>query len=204
MKIIQKVAFYLLSMMMLFVIVGFLCMDIPIIIGGKFIGFSQLWDNCKLGVLIIFISLIIECIVYSFLKKSWRRNSPELSVKIIKIDNLNYSLMTFIASYFLPLVSFDYLKFNHWIVLLLLLIVIGIIFCNSNGFYKNPTLAILGFRLYKVRAETQKVTKANKIESIIIISNIKLNTEDCINYVMLSEGVGVVFKTNYYDKRRIN
>jgi len=55
-RIIQKVALYILSMAFLFVIVGFLCMDIPFEIGGDFIGMRQLWDKCKFGVYIIHIT----------------------------------------------------------------------------------------------------------------------------------------------------
>lgn len=178
--------------MMFFIIIGFLCMDIPFEIGGDFIGFSQLWDGCKFGVLIIMVTLIIEGFVYYFLKKSWKKNSPELSVKIIEIENMNYSLLTFVASYFIPLVSFNYLKFNHWIVLFLVLIIIGILFCNSKGFYNNPTLAMLGFHLYQTKVETQKITKSDKNESLIILSHNKLSQGSRVNYVMLSDGVGVV------------
>jgi hypothetical protein len=192
MRVLHKVALYTLSMMMFFIIIGFFCMDIPFEIGGEFIGFSQLWDGCKLGVLIIIITLIIEGIVYFFLKKSWKKNSPELSVEIVEIENQNYNTLTFIASYFVPLVSFNYLKLNHWIVLLFLLIIIGIIFCKSDGYYNNPTLALFGFRLYKTKIKTQKIDKNNSEESLIVISHKKLSIGDKTQYVMLPEGVGVV------------
>lgn len=179
-------------MMMFFIIIGFFCMDIPFEIGGEFIGFSQLWDGCKFGFLIIIATLMIEGFVYLFLKKSWKKNSPELSVEIIEIENMNYSLLTFVASYFIPLVSFNYLKFNHWMVLFLVLIIIGILFCNSKGFYNNPTLAMFGFHLYQTKVETQKVTKTDKNESLIILSRKELSKGSRVNYVMLSDGVGVV------------
>ena len=196
MRITQRVALYILSMAFLFVIVGFLCMDIPFEIGGEFIGIPQLWDNCKLGVCIIIISLLLEFAVYSFLKESWRKNSPELSVTVLYKENLNYNILNFIASYFVPLVSFNYIKLNHWIVLFFLLVIIGIIFCKSNGFYNNPTLALLGFRLYKTQIETQKVEKKGKNESLTVICHRKLYDGDNIQYVMLSDGVGIVTTIN--------
>lgn len=191
MRVLHKLALYTLSMMMFFIIIGFFCMDIPFDIGGEFIGFSQLWDGCIFGVLIIIITLIIEGLVYFYLKKSWERNSPELSVEIVEIENQNYNTLTFIASYFIPLVSFNYLKLNHWIVLLFLLIIIGIIFCKSDGYYNNPTLALFGFRLYKTKTKTQKMENNNK-EELTIISHKKLSKGDKIQYVMLPDGVGVV------------
>ena len=179
-------------MMMFFIIIGFFCMDIPFEIGGEFIGFSQLWDGCKFGVLIIIITLIIEGLVYLFLIISWKSNHPELSVEIVEIENQNYNTLTFIASYFIPLVSFNYLKLNHWIVLLFLLIIIGFIFCKSDGYYNNPTLALFGFRLYKTTIKTQKIEKNNSEESLIVISHKKLSKGDKTQYVMLPDGVGVV------------
>ena len=53
MRIIQKIAFYILSMAFLFVIVGFLCMDIPFEIGGEFIGWTHLWNNSEFGIYIV-------------------------------------------------------------------------------------------------------------------------------------------------------
>lgn len=196
MRTIQKVALYILSMAFLFVIVGFLCMDIPFEIGGDFIGMPQLWDICQFGIYIIIVSILIECVVYSFLKKSWNKNTPELSVKIIHKEDLNYNILNFVASYFVPLVSFNYVKLNHWIVLSILLGIIGIIFCKSNGFYNNPTLALLGFRLYQTQVETQKIEKKEKKESLIVICNKNMSEGDNIQYVMLSDGVGVVTYIN--------
>lgn len=196
MRILQKIAFYILSMAFLFVIVGFLCMDIPFEIGGEFIGWTQLWNNSEFGIYIVVTSLIIEFVVYKFLKSSWKKNSAELSVKVIQKEDLNYNILNFIASYFIPLVSFDYVKFNHWIVLLLLFVIIGIIFCKSNGFYNNPTLALLGFRLYQTKIKTQKVDKKESEESLIIICQRELSVNDKFQYVMLSDGVGVVTTIN--------
>lgn len=183
-------------MAFLFVIVGFLCMDIPFEIGGDFIGMRQLWDKCKFGVYIIIISILLEYLVYSFLERSWKMNSQELSVKIIHKENLNYNILNFVTSYFVPLVSFNYVKLNHWIVLFLLLVIIGIIFCKSNGFYNNPTLALLGFRLYQTQVETQRIEKKEKVESLIVICNRELSEKDKIQYVMLSDGVGFVTHKN--------
>lgn len=183
-------------MAFLFVIVGFLCMDIPFEIGGEFIGWTQLWNNSEFGIYIVVTSLIIEFVVYKFLKKSWKKNSPELSVMVLYKENLNYNILNFIASYFVPLVSFNYIKLNHWIVLFFLLVIIGIIFCKSNGFYNNPTLALLGFRLYKTEIETQKVDKKEKDESLIVICQRKLSVNDQFQYIMLSDGVGVVTTIN--------
>lgn len=192
MRLIQRVALYILSMAFLFVIVGILCMDIPFEMGGEFIGWTQLWDKSEFGVYIVTISILIEFVVYNFLKHSWNKNSPELSVKVIHKEDMNFNILNFIASYFFPLVSFNYIKFNHWIVLLFLLVIIGVIFCKSNGYYNNPTLALLGFRLYQTNIKTQKVNKNEKEESLIVICKGELSVNDQFQYVLLSDGVGVV------------
>lgn len=185
-------------MSMVFIAIGFFCMDIPICTeeNSLFIGWPELWKNTRLGVFIIIISVIIEFFVYLYLKKSWKKNAAELSVKVTKIDNINFDTLTLIASFCVPLVSFNYQQVNHWIVLVLLLIVIGVIFCRSDGFYNNPTLALLGFRLYKAKFKTQELDQNSNNKSLVFISQDNIEINDSIRYVLLSDKVGYAYKIN--------
>lgn len=191
----QRFAFYILSMSLVFIAIGFFCMDIPICTeeNSQFIGWSELWKNTRLGILIIIATVIVELLVYLYLKKSWKRNVAELSGRITKINNINFDTLTLIASFCIPLVSFNYQQVNHWIVLALLLIVIGVIFCRSDGFYNNPTLALLGFRLYRADFKTQELNSDNN-KSLIFIIRDKIEISDRIRYVLLSDKVGYAYK----------
>lgn len=192
----QRFAFYILSMSMVFIAIGFFCMDIPICTeeNSQFIGWSELWKNTRLGIFIIVATVIVEFLFYLYLRKSWKKNVAELSVKVTNIDNKNFDTLTLIASFCVPLVSFNYQQVNHWIVLALLLIVIGVIFCRSDGFYNNPTLALLGFRLYQADFETQGLDPNDNNKSLIFISQDKIEISDKIRYVLLSDKVGYAYK----------
>lgn len=183
-------------MSMVFVAIGFFCMDIPICTEEKsqFIGWSELWNNTRLGFFIIIGTVIVEFIVFKILKKSWKSNASKLTVKVTKIDNKNFDTLTLIASFCVPLVSFNYQQVNHWIVLVLLLIVIGVIFCRSDGFYNNPTLALLGFRLYKADFKTQELDQNSNNKSLVFISKDIIKKNDDVRYVLLSDKVGYAYK----------
>ena len=188
----QKIALYILSMLLFFVIVGFLCMDLPICFEGEFIGWSQLWKNTRAGLLIIILSLLMEFVVYRYLKNLWNHTSKELSVKVVKVEEHNFDTLAFIASFMVPLVSFQLHQVGHWIVMLLLVVVVGIIFCNSKGYYTNPTLALLGFHLYKLTIESQQVEKTDKIHEIVVISREPLDASSKFRYVKITDDVGYV------------
>lgn len=171
----QKVFLYILSLSLLFVVIGILCMEYSI----------------YLGLTICVSSVAIEYLIYKYLQKNWERTAQGLSVKIVEIENVNYDTSTFLGSYIIPLVSFNYLHTSSWLVLFIFIIVIGRIYCNSDEFYKNPTLILCGFQLYKTKIETQK--QNGELKELVIVSKVKLFPDDIIAYVKISNNVGYVF-----------
>lgn len=192
----KRIAFFILSMSLFFIVIGVLCMDIPMYFGSdwEFIPLNQFVENTWFGFLIIAVSLLIEYCTYKYLEVGWNHTAPELSVEIIEKDELNYDLLMFIASFFLPLVSFQLDKASHWIVLGILFFCIGKIFCTSKGFYNNPTLALLGFHFYKLKVKTKAVDKPKSEIDLIIICKEELKETKQVKYVKLSEGIGYAFK----------
>ena len=67
------------------------------------------------------------------------------------------------------------------LITVLLLIIIGAIFVKTNLFYKNPTLALLGYKLYKVDTE--------KSNNLIFISKADLNLGDIVYHIHLHNNV---------------
>ena len=179
-------------MSLFFVIVGLLCMDLPICFDGEFIGIAQLWKNTRVGIIIIVATVILEGAVYGYLKNMCDHTSHELTVEVVKLDEQNYDTLAFIASFMIPLVSFQLHQLSHWIVLVLLVVVVGVIFCNSKGYYTNPTLAILGFHLYDLTIKTQQVGKEGSQQSLIVVSRQRLKEGSKFRYVKITEEVGYV------------
>lgn len=99
---------------------------------------------------------------------------------IIKIEDQNYEHLTFLTTYIIPFLRVK-LEGRDLLVTTLLLIIIGAIFIRTNLFYKNPTLALLGYKLYKVDTE--------KDNGLILISKEYLKIGDKVHYIHLSDNV---------------
>ncbi len=183
------------SMWLFAIIVLILTIHIPIYFGpdSTFVGLRELW---KLnGILPVFCFVILGIDLYFYIHLRYRlKGSKELSVKISKIKGRDADVLSFLASYFIPLVSFNVTQGRHQIVLLLLFVAIGIMYLKGNMFHLNPSLLLLGFRLYEITAEMRD----NKQKSgILILSQDQLCKDDCIRYTITNDRwVGQKLQTN--------
>lgn len=182
---IEKFELYILSLWLLFVLITILTVDIPICFGEKcsFIGWSELIRKNIAPT--ICISLIITGI-FLFIRFNYRvSGSKTLPMRIVEIEDTNYEHLTFLATYIIPLISIDLSDSRYLLVLTIVLITIGIIYVKTDKFYANPTLAILGYRLYKVTLKTRTNTR----KDIIVITRDRLSDSDQIRTIDLDEKV---------------
>ena len=77
------------------------------------------------------------------------RGATDIPFEIKKIESISYEHLTFLATYVIPLISFDFGSGRQMIVLTLLLVVMGVIYIKTDLFYANPSLALLGFHIYR-------------------------------------------------------
>lgn len=182
-----KILLFILSMAPFFVILGLMCMDIPVTFekDAEFIGWSQLWENTKFGVYIILISIILEYAILKLFEKVCCDVSGEQTELVTKVENRNFELLSFVTSVFLPLISFQYDQLSHWLVTLLIIILIGHIFCISDGYFTNPTLAIFHFRLYEVELDNMN----RNSRKMIILCKSSIAIGDKIRCVALTDKV---------------
>lgn len=185
-RIRRKIHLYVLSLAILFVFFIFITCKVPVCFSPKceFIGWERLLkDNI---VPIICILLLLYCIyAYARFKFDTKR-SIELPVKIIKLEKINYEHLTFLATYIIPLITFDFEKERYVFVLAVLLVIMGVIYIKTDLFYANPSLALLGFNIYKVDIQ---ISEGKIKEGVIVISRRKLNLEQMISYIELDDRV---------------
>jgi len=181
-KLFAKIGFYLLSMLFFVVIVLILGTDIPIHFGSdyEFIGWKEVFTRKgTLVPIICFFLLILTAFFVYWLhhKKSGSRLGP---ITISEIENVNSEVMSFVASYFIPLVSFNIsTTWRHIAVLFGLFILIGFIYIKANIYFCNPTLSVLGYHVYRIKG----LTTDKRSIKMTIITNRRLTTNDTFMYI---------------------
>jgi hypothetical protein len=181
-----KLRFYFMSLWLLFVLIFLLTADIPICFSkdAHFIGFAPLLKRNWLA----FISLsfaILGWFVASFEKHRWAGvHNPPHKIKTIK--NENYEYLTFLTTYIIPLVCIDLTEVRYVIVLVVLLVLIGFIFIKMDLYCGNPTLAFMGYKLYRVEIEG-----VNAPDGLIVISTDRLSKGSSIKWVSIDKHVWI-------------
>ena len=111
--------------------------------------------------------------------------STSIPVEVSSVKDLNYEHLTFLTTYIIPLVCIDLASGRYIIVLLILLVVIGIIYVKTDKFYANPSLSLLGFRLYSATVATRT---GSEVE-VILITKSRLSNGSKIRYLALDDRV---------------
>ena len=181
----SKFELYILSLWLLFFLIIVVMVDVPVCFGEgcAFIG----WKSLIASNVISFISLVLLIFgIFLYFRFDYRiSGSSKLPAKIIKIEDINYEHLTFLTTYIIPLICFNLTSTRYVFALVFLLVVIGIIYVKTDKFYANPTLAVLGFRLYKVTIKTRTSTQ----ENVILITKNRLAEKDQIKMLNLDEKV---------------
>lgn len=182
----RKIDLYILSLAILFCFFIAITLKFPTCFGAKceFIGWSLLLRNNIVP--LVCLGLLIYCGVAYCRFKYDANKSVELPLKIIKIEKINYEHLTFLATYIIPLITFDFEKERYVLVLAALLIIMGIIYIKTDLFYANPSLALLGFNIYKLDVS---ITGGVNKTGIILITRRKLKENDMVSYIVLDERV---------------
>lgn len=192
----RKIGLFFLSLWLLFLLIIIITAEIPFCLGEncEFVG----WTNfLKPNIIPLFcvIALLIGSISF-FDFRYQMKGTPELSVKITEIENIDYEHLTFLTTYIIPLVCFQFENLRYILTFIVILFVIGLIYIRTDLFYANPTLAILGFRIYKISGEFRK--GEIRTEKILITKN-KLQLNDRIKYFKLDERIYYASKINTND-----
>ena len=181
----DKFELYIMSLWFLFFLIIVITVDIPMCFGDscQFIGF---WEVIKKNTVpVVSLLLVLFGVIFYFRFNYRVSGSKKLPVEIIDIEDLNYEHLTFLTTYIIPLICFNLASTRYLIALAFLLIVIGIIYVKTDKFYANPTLAVLGFRLYKVTVKTRTGIK----ENIVVITKDRLSELDQLKTLDLDNKV---------------
>jgi hypothetical protein len=93
----------------------------------------------------------------------------------------NHEHLAFLTTYIMPLVFTDVDKKRTAINLAVMIVAIGIIYVKTNRFYSNPSLAVLGYRIYKAKIKNEP----NK--TFVLVCHGRLMNGSKIQYIKLDE-----------------
>lgn len=187
-----KSSFYMLSMALFFVIVLILGTDLPINFGegAKFVG---LWTCLTIrGIMLPIVCVLALLYIAFFIRylKHRMKGTTLGPIEITDIHNANNDILAFVGTYFLPLVSFSLAEhWQHLLVLFILFVVIGVIYVRADIYYTNPTLLLLGFRVYRIKG----VLNGNPIERVVIVQG-ELKKDVSVRYIVIDDNTFYVKK----------
>lgn len=150
----KKISLYNLSLIFLYISVIILTIDIPICFGEdcKFIGLQGLFSIGIILPTVCFALIIWGGLTFCTLK-GWLRSTPDTPKKIVDVHKANECYLEFLAAYVIPLVCFNFTDIRQVSVFLIFYLLIGWIYIRTDLFCTNPTLAFLGYDVYKVTYE---------------------------------------------------
>jgi len=182
----RKVDLYILSLGLLFIFFFIISVEAPDVpLDARSLG---AWQDLLAGNLLATLSLVaVAYCGYAYRRFSYElEGAADIPFEITHIEDINYEHLTFLATYVVPLISFDFGNARQIIVLALLLIVMGVIYIKTDLFYANPSLALLGFRIYRADG-TFKGNKSR--DGIILISRGKLAEGKKVSYIKLDDRI---------------
>lgn len=179
----EKIKLYILSLWLFFILTAILKINIPIYLGPdwEFVSFCYILRLNIIPLICLFFILLGLFFYFTFDYKL--KGSGSLAFKITSIENVNHEHLTFLATYIIPLVCFNFDNTRYIIVLSVVFIIIGAIYIKTNIYYANPTLALLGFRIYRIQIER------TADQDIIVITKNELTKNDKISIICFDEKV---------------
>jgi len=134
---------------------------------------------------IISVMFLTYCL-YAYKKFDFDLNgATDIPFEIKEIEGINYEHLTFLATYVVPLISFDFGSSRQMIVLGLLLVVMGIIYIKTDLFYANPSLALLGFHIYRADGGFKNGNR----DGIILVCRERLTKGQRATYIKLDDRI---------------
>lgn len=193
MEVMKQVKLYILSLMFLFfmvllVSINTLSCDCENICNDKDFG-DYLVANW-LPILMLFIIGYCEVIRREF-EFVLSGNSAD-SLKVLECKSESYEHLTFLSTYIIPFLGFNFESVFRLLAYLMLIVIVGIIFIRTDKYYANPTLAIFGYKLYKVTLSDCN----NHYESITVLTKSDLKSGHNVSYQFISNTVCFVRKIN--------
>ncbi|EOU3283508.1 anti-phage protein KwaA [Vibrio harveyi] len=192
MKLRDEIKLYILSLAILFFIVLLITLKVDVQ-PDNYVELIPWWSwfaHNWLPCLMVILMLICEYIRREFNHKL--DGGAGDCMYITECSSENYEHLTFLATYIIPFFGFSFTEPGRLLAYGVLLVVIGIIFVRTDKYYANPTLALFGYKLYRVNMSDA----THHYESVVVITQSDLAKNQSVNYKLLSNRVFFVRKVD--------
>ena len=112
-------------------------------------GIWWLWVVIVLGVVVCVCSVAFTGFFFA-----WKRRTEQVRTKRLQeFSSHDSEVMSYIASYLIPFVTFSLDGVKQVFTLLIFIGVLAVIYVRSNMIYINPMLSLAGYHLYEIKIE---------------------------------------------------
>ncbi len=141
-----------------------------------FVEQQPLWATAILAIGVLGLVIML---LYFF---SFAQRFAPIQEKITGVHGRDAEPMSYIASYLIPFVALPFSGWQQGTALLILIVVLGIVYVNSNMIHINPMLNLLGYHLYEITLEDSK-------EAYSLITRRRIGRGETLHLVDIGEGI---------------
>ncbi|GAS72756.1 hypothetical protein NGUA41_00760 [Salmonella enterica] len=183
-----KYALYILSLWLLFISLFIMSYD-----KNLFVSMSTYFSNKDITTLLSkitpknivfassFIMIIAGVLIFLYLLFSFN-SGWSVVCTVSDVKNESHEHLEFLTTYVMPLVFTDVNSKRTMLNLLIMIVAIGMIYVKTNRFYSNPSLALLGFRIFKAKINDRGT------KEFVIICHGEIDDNSNIKYIKLDSG----------------
>ena len=129
---------------------------------------------------IIFLALALAGVMATIGFLSVARSMSPTSMTPKVIDSQGQETLAYLVTYLIPFIGFQFTSIPNVIANAALFIVIGFLYIQSNMIYLNPTLSLMGYKVYRISV-------SGKDKLMLAKSSIKSETRQRV--IAISEGI---------------
>lgn len=116
-----------------------------------------LWrSNFYWAISIFALGVISLLVTFLYMRRRWKKGGVS-QARITEIEKRDENVLSYIASYLVPFVTFPLATPEQVIGLVVFITILLIVYINSNMIYINPMLNLVGYHLYEITIESDEM-----------------------------------------------
>lgn len=139
-------------------------------------------DKHRLASVILLVGGILSVLFLAFYFQYSRRTIAASMDKVTDFQRHDADVMGYIASYLIPFVTFPLDNLQETLGLAVFVVVLLVVYVNSNMIYINPVLNLAGYHLYEIHIEHSEL-------SHYLITRKRVVLNETIHFVRLSDDI---------------